>query len=92
LVGEALKEGKGITLLAGKVGDHFSVSSVLARDLDGKLLVAVDALSARRSWRMTSATFPDLFAKAAITLPLVDFGSGVNGVVHPTAVPRNCGS
>ena len=41
-----------------------------------------------RGRHTSNATFPDLFAKARISLPLVDFGSGVNGVVDVTAIRK----
>jgi methyltransferase (TIGR00027 family) len=42
----------------------------------------------RRGWHASSSTFSDLFASAAIPPPQVDFGDGVNGVMHLTAVRR----
>jgi methyltransferase (TIGR00027 family) len=39
-------------------------------------------------WNTTSATFADLFANAGIPLPQIDFGNGVNGVVHVSAIRR----
>jgi methyltransferase (TIGR00027 family) len=41
-----------------------------------------------RGWDTSSATFSDLFANADIPLPQIEFGCGVHGVVHITAIRR----